>query len=325
MKECKTSKKIKSNQNTEMIWGNLLHLSMNMWSDRDVSSWWKINEEDLHIVRAEPYLRFETKLWDELLRNMVDVGMNMVVIDVGDAVKYESHPEISVRKAWTVSRMKRELTKIRKMGLEPIPKLNFSTCHDAWLGPYSRCVSTDTYYAVCRDLIAEVIDIFDKPRFFHLGMDEENAGLQKQYLYAVIRQHELWWHDLYFYINEVEKGGVRSWIWSDYIWGHPDIFFKKMPKSVVQSNWYYGTSFSKKINAVKTYLDLEARGYDQIPTASNYGVPENFKKTVSYCKKRIAPERLLGFLQTPWRPTLETFRQDHLEAIELVGQALKKY
>ncbi|MBQ1229154.1 MAG: uracil permease, partial [Firmicutes bacterium] len=39
------------------------------------------------------------------------------------------------------------------MGITIIPKLNFSTNHDVWLGEYSRMVSTSIYYGVCRDLI----------------------------------------------------------------------------------------------------------------------------------------------------------------------------
>lgn len=301
----------------EMIWGYLLHLSYNMWADRDV-----LGRE---YTGAKPYLRFDTGLWSDLLKKMLDVGINMVVIDLGDGVKYESHPEIAIRNAWTVNGLRKELKEIRGMGLEPIPKLNFSACHDAWLGPYSRCVSTESYYEVCRDLIAEVIEIFDKPRFFHLGMDEETAHHQRNYNYVVVRQYDLWWHDLHVLFEQVEKGGAHPWIWSDYLWDHPETFFERMPKSVLQSNWYYGETFNKKIKYVKAYHDLEEHGYDQVPTGSTWSTSENFQKTVAYCKKHIAPERLLGFLQTVWKPTLEACRQHHVQAIELAGQALANW
>jgi len=289
-----------------------------MWADREA-------DDIPEYYSAKPYLRLDINLWNDILKKMADVGMNMVVIDLGDAVKYESHPEIAVRDAWTVKRLRDELSRIREMGLEPIPKLNFSACHDTWLGPYSRCVSTDTYYEVCRDLISEVIEIFDKPRFFHLGMDEETPQHQRHHRYVVVRQYDLWWHDLYFLFEQVEKGGSRPWIWSDYLWHHPEEFFSKMPKTVLQSNWYYGPKFSKRIKYVKAYLDLEEHGYDQIPTGSNWAVPENFQKTVIYCRRHISPNRLLGFLQTSWKPTLEEYRQQHMEAIELVGEAIKRW
>jgi hypothetical protein len=111
-----------------------------------------------------PYLRFDQSLWDDLLKKMQQAGMNLLVIDLGDGVKYQGHPEIAVKGAWSTHELRGELKRMRAMGLEPIPKLNFSATHDAWLGKYARCVSTDTYYTVCLDLIAEVNRLFDRPR-----------------------------------------------------------------------------------------------------------------------------------------------------------------
>jgi hypothetical protein len=176
---------------------------------------------------------------------------------------------------------------------------------------------------VCRDLIEEVIDLFDAPRYFHLGMDEETAGHQSRFEYVVIRQFDLWWHDFLFFVEQVERKDVRAWIWADYIWNNRELFLQRMPKSVLQSNWYYGNVFDESVNYVKAYHDLEEHGYDQVPTGSNWSYPENFGMTVEYCEKVIAPERLKGFCQTPWKPTLEVERQRHMEAVEQVGRALK--
>ena len=41
--------------------------------------------------------------------------------------------------------MRKELDRMRALGLEPLPKLNFSTCHDAWLKDYHRMISTPQY------------------------------------------------------------------------------------------------------------------------------------------------------------------------------------
>ena len=152
-------------------------------------------------------------------------------------------------------------------------------------------------------------------------MDEETAHHQRRYAYVVIRQHELWWHDLRFLVDQVEKRGVRAWIWSDYIWEHADVFYEEMPRSVLQSNWYYGADFGEEIKHCKAYLDLELHGYDQVPTGSNWSTDENMARTVAYCSEHIAPERLVGFLQTVWRPTLEACRERHMRALDLAGQA----
>ena len=304
---------------SSLTWAYLVHLSYNMWADRNAIEW------NLPYVSTKPYLRFDQGLWEDILQAMVDHGLNMVLIDLGDGVRYESHPEIAVQGAWTVSRLREELARARDMGLEPLPKLNFSACHDAWVGPYARCVSTDLYYQVCADLIAEVIELFDRPRFFHLGMDEETARHQRYYEYVVIRQYDLWWHDLLFFVEQVEKGGVRPWVWSDYVWEHPDLFYARMPHTVLQSNWYYRPAFDdaegEDANRVRAYRELEAHGFDQVPTGSNWTTPDNFGRTVAYCRQHIAPQRLLGYLQTVWKPTLEECRERHMQAIQLVGQA----
>ena len=96
-----------------------------------------------------------------------------------------------------------------------------------------------------------------------------------------------------------------------------------MPESILQSNWYYGTDFDKKDEKVKAYVQLDEKGFDQIPTASNHSSSDNMAMTVQYAKKNIASPHLLGFMQTTWRPTLETFRRRHTEAIAQVGQAIK--
>jgi hypothetical protein len=300
----------------EKIWGCLLHLSYNFWVEYSSPSPFR---------GYRPYLQLSEPLWNDATQKMVEEGLNLVVIDLGDGVKYDSHPEIAVNNAWTTSRLRKELERMRKIGLEPIPKLNFSAGHDIWLGEYSRMVTTKKYYEVCSDLIAEVSEIFDKPRFFHLGMDEENAEDQRYLDLVVVRQNDLWWHDFNFFVNEVEKSGSRSWIWSDYLWHYPEVFFKKMPKSVVQSNWYYDESFDEKLTPVKAYKDLESYGYDQIPTGGFYKKngegAKNIMNTVKFCEANITDARLLGFLQTFWAPTTEDNRKNIFKAIELLGEA----
>ena len=295
------------------IWACLLHLSYNFWVEYSSPSPFR---------GYRPYLQLSESLWNDATEKMAKEGMNMVVIDLGDGVKYESHPEIAVNNAWSTTRLRKELERLRKMGLEPIPKLNFAAGHDIWLGEYSRMVSTKKYYEVCSNLIGEVAELFDKPRFFHLGMDEENAQDQRYLDLVVIRQNELWWHDFNFLVKEVEKGGSRAWIWSDYLWQHPEAFFKRMPKSVLQSNWYYDDSFDEKLTPVKAYVDLEEFKYDQIPTGGFYkSNTQSLHNTVGFCKKAIADARLYGFLQTFWAPTTEDNREQILKAIELAGEA----
>jgi hypothetical protein len=307
-----------------LTWGMLLHFGTNMWSDIPVTSWGAFKGEQLNLICQADHLRFDEQVWYNLTNRMKAAGMNMLVIDLGEAIQYESHPELSVKGAWTVERFRKELARLRSIGLEPIPKLNFSTAHDTWLKEYGRQVSTPVYYKVCADMIREVCGIFDKPRFFHLGYDEETTEHQSKYSLSIVRQGELWWHDFLSMVKEVEKQDVRPWIWSDYYWNHPEEFLSRMPKSVLQSNWYYGASFeAEKQKNVKAYLDLDKAGFDQIPTGSNWSHDINFKGTVEFCRKNLSPQHLKGFLMAPWFFTLPEWEEKNLQAIAQVEEAMK--
>jgi len=303
----------------EKYWGYLIHLGYNMWLD------WENPEYSSYDIVSTDYLRCEKDVWNKIIDKIIEEKINMVVIDIGEGIKFETHPELAVKGSWSKDEIKREIEKLKNSGIEVVPKLNFSTTHDNWLGKYSRMVSTDIYYEVCRDLIEEVIEIFDKPKFFHLGMDEETYEHQKHFLYAIVRHSDLWWHDLYFLVNEVEKRNVRAWIWSDYLWRHRNEFFNKMPKSVLQSNWYYGEEFRDDIIYVRAFLELEEKGYDQIPTGSNWAKENNFPLLVNFCKKNISDSHLYGFLQTVWRPTTKKYYDRHLKAIELLKKGREIY
>ena len=207
----------------------------------------EIGEEKLR-KQCKPVEKFDLRL-RILLKDMADtmykaegVGLaapqvgilrRVVVVDIGEAMRYESHPELAVEGSFTREEMTAEVARLRALGFEVVPKLNFSTCHDVWMKEYSRMVSTPTYYRVCKELIDEVCEVF-RPKYFHLGMDEERAGAQRFQTLAIMRQYDLWWHDLYYLVDCVERNNVRAWVWSDYVWKHTDEFIAKMPKSVLQ-------------------------------------------------------------------------------------------
>ena len=306
-------------------------MGTNMWSDQPVDAWGPFKGEDLQLICKADHLRFDEDVWRRITEHMAKSGMNLILIDLGEAIRYASHPELAVEGSWEIDRFRAELARLRKMGLEPIPKLNFSTAHDTWLKDYSRMISTPTYYKVCADLVREVIDIFDKPRFFHLGYDEETHGHQRKYLYSVVRQGDLWWHDFLFFVKTVESAGVRPWIWSDFYWHHPEEFMSRMPKSVLQSNWYYGADFDvakmpeSRRPYVQTYVDLAKAGFDQVPTGANWSNDTNFGDTVKFCRANCPAEHLKGFMMASWQRTIPEEQEKGLAAIAQLSAEVKKW
>ncbi len=309
------------------MWANLVHLGSNLWNEEGHSK----GREHRSTPCASPFLQFDRASWDRHMQDLKDVGVNTLIIDLAEAMRYESHPELAVAGSWNRDEMLKEIAKLRAMGFELVPKLNFSACHDVWLKDYSRMLSTPIYYQVVADLIHEVCEVF-KPKYFHIGMDEETYENQRGSLCAVVRQYDLWWKDFYFMVDCVEKEGARSWIWSDYAWHHPDLFAKKMPKSVLQSNWYYWNELSDAdgiSETKKSYLAafdlLEKYGYDQVPTGSVWAREDNFEVLTKYVTERVSPEHLLGMMQTTGERIDPDWMHVHDKAVKSIKNAKEWY
>lgn len=318
----------------------LLHPGRNMWGD------WKLPDEVAEKDGRKyvpDHIRFDESIWNETITRMAARRLNMVLLDLGEFMRFPSRPELAVKGSWSPDRMRKELAKLRGMGLEPIPKLNFSATHDQWLKVYHRMVSTPPYYEVVRDVIRDTAEIFGTPRFFHLGWDEERSNYAYGKGHFSMRSGELWWKDFLFTVNCVEKCGSRAWVWSDYGWDHPE-YYKRCPKSVVQSNWYYDEELGKysldpKINKhahrLVQFHDLDKHGFDQIPCGTNWANAgaRYFQKTggddiigalVPYCRKNISAKHLKGFLMAPWTNLEERGKnqEQQLKAIDLFADAL---
>ena len=325
-------KKGKNGGDDAFIWAGLFHMGTNMWCDQVPQAWGHpgtFTKDQLNYLCCADHLRFDESVWRKITARMSAVGMNMVVIDLGEAIQYPSHPELWVEGSWEIERFRRELARLRTMGLEPIPKMNFSAAHDVWLKEYERMLSTEAYYQVCADLIRDVAEIFDHPRFLHLGYDEELTYHQRRYRYCAVRQGDLWWHDFNWFVETTERAGMRPWVWSDYAWHHHDLFFERMPKGVLQSNAYYGLEFDtaklkrpNDINGLKTFVDLDAAGYDQVPTGSNWACDGNFAGLVDFCRRNCTKGSVKGFMMAPWFFTVPDWEEKNLTAVDLVGRVI---
>ena len=282
----------------------LIHLSNNMWPDPDSTRWSGVSQKE----KDDYYnnLPVDWDLFKEYIEYLKTTGLNTLLIDVGDAVKYDRHPEISKKNALSKDECKKLLDYIRAQGITPLPKLNFSGGHDAWLGEYSNMIGTPEYYKACIDCIDEVCEVFGNPELFHLGLDEEAYKNQQHMGVATMRKADIFWRDAYRLFDRCAHNNTRPWVWSDDYWLRPQEFLKYMPKEVLQSNWWYHTDFAKDENGryksfgFQTYIDLDRAGYDQVPTASTWADEYNIDFTMRLCKEELNPELFKGFMSAPW-------------------------
>ena len=330
-----------------MIWSLYAELGVNMW--------FSPSEE----------FRFQESAWKKIVDAAVENGFNQIVLDLGEGVQYQSHPELAIEGAWSPERVKSEVKSLRERGIELIPKLNFSATHHLWLKEYRRMMGLPKYYEVCRDLIREVYEMFGKPRFFHLAMDEEGEKLFfEEFDIVAYRRGEFFLNDLQFFFDCVKELGAKPWIWLDPYWDYPEEFKKKFPAdSVMLSPWYYRglarenfTPLSlreeyqrfaegkyKEFNLqyveddpfheskfrerfLNTAIPAAKHGYDIVPCASIiFGNTINPEEIVKYFTENAPKEHLAGFMVAPWWATREEHVEEIIENMRLLKAARDKF
>ena len=326
------------------IWALLVHLSKHMWGKEN---------------RKDEDLPFEDDVWTYILDESKRTGMNMIVLDLGDGIKYESHPELSMDKAWTADRVREELRRCRERGIELIPKINFSAGHDQWLWEYRAKRSTPEYLKMAEDLIKEVYELFDHPRFIHLGFDEENP---KEIVNGEYRSKgEFRWTDMRFMFDCVKKLGSTPWIWSCPLFDFPEEYKKYIAANDgVLSPWYYNSFRKENWTSVETRAEyvayynedkykelgikfveedpflvrfrdialplMKEEGYKYIPCTSVFNRCDyNTADLYEYFRDNAPDEQVLGFIAAPWFWTTKDNLKYFEETFKFFEEAKEKF
>lgn len=283
------------------------------------------SRENIYGEKYYTRLNTEKEAWDEISKEAVKFGFNYVLIEIADGIKYKSHPEIAIEGAWEIDKLKAELQKLRDMGLTPIPKLNFSTAHDVWLGIYSRMISTPEYYSIVEDLISEIIDIFDTPEMFHIGLEDEGHHSQVRFDYVCFRQHDLYWHDYNFLIDCVREKGVRPWVAVDPYIVNKERFLENTEKDVVISPLYENSFFTatgpvtvKDTESVMgkrllSFTELPSLGYDIIPTFSTRNNRLCVDHIIRYVHQKVDHKKVKAILIAPDCPVKKSKKYQFIE------------
>lgn len=289
-----------------MRWSFLLQLSDNFWGD----------EYEQRIYWHLPKHRFcnenkvSIRLWDEMVDFIAQCGYNTLIIDIGDGLKYTSHPEIAAPDAWSGELLKEKLEILRQKGIEPVPLLNFSSRRCAWMRQYSRMVGSSEFHRVCADLIREVSALFGNHGLFHLGLDGESAAEPLAQGVLSLRSDAVFWQDVTQLFDCCRENGMQPWIWADKYLADPESFVRNVPKDVMVSNRFYEgygsyPAGSANEKAIRAFQELEKSGYEQILTCSSsrFGFADcNPLQTLHHAKQALGKEPA-GFLTVPHSPT----------------------
>ena len=299
----------------EKMMAAIIHLTANLWREEGNTAGENVDP----IKVASPELRCDEALLDEYTAALAKAGVNTLILDLGDAVCYQTHPELAVQNAWSVEKLRAKLAKLREMGFSLIPMLNFSTAHDIWLGDNAHMIATVPYYKVCTDLIREVCRIFDYPTYFHLGWEDETYQAQEDMglEYIAVRHMDQWWHDFYLFADRVLGEGATPMFFADKMWLDADEFIKQTPPNAVVCNRFNG---KLDATALACFERLNKENYDQLPVFD--GAPNAYalQQLKEYTARVIADEHLLGLAVDPLAVCVPERREAMLQTAAILAE-----
>jgi len=311
-----------------MLWVYMIYLGTNMWNEGD--SLTRFNKNDAFFHKE---MFTDRKTWRAATDFAIKAGFNAFLVDIGEGLQLEAHPELAASGAWTKEEMKAELDRLKASGATVIPKLNLSATHDAWLNTLGHKLNTPEYFKAVREIIDEVIELFQPP-IIHLGFDEEShreRNMQNKYGYSSYRYGEEYALALNYFVKCALDKGVRPWLWAGlatYSW---DEFAHYSPHDAI-----YGTcNYEQMRNTPKSEIyyqmlydsarKLEKLGYDQLPAVSTCYDYYSVDDTMEFWKSVISPKHFIGVASAPWCRTGKDDLYSLMAEAKVFAYARKKY
>ena len=244
----------------------------------------------------------------ELVEAMAPAGLNLLVIDCADGVKYGSHPELARPYSIPMRSLKRIVSSAERNGIEVVPKLNFARSpmhqHNQWFRPHDRHFDDNAYWKTAFEVIDELIGVTRPRRFFHVGMDEDHTRSYNQYADAICTLHA-----------GLKRRRLRTVMWKDShdwpatqchtekaLWSE-----RKIPRDVVQVPWDY-----KRVQT-GVIRRLARKGF------AVWGAPGPDPHQVRTWRETLLRSGGQGILLTRWVPCRPGNRKNLLHLVRDLG------
>jgi len=251
---------------------------------------------------------FDLDLGLEVVDALAQVGLNLLVIDCADGVRYRSHPELARPYSVPMAHLEQLVQRAEERGLEVVPKLNFSQSHlhrhNDWFRPYHYLFDNDEYWRLAFELVDELLQVCRPRRYFHVGMDEDHDRAHSQYVEAILTLH-----------SGLQERGLRTIIWNDSAHkGRALVHAEKslvaeqhIPRDVVQAVWDYSSAWPDIVRR------LVQAGFEV------WGAPGQDPDQARQWRQAILQHGGQGLLMTNWIPCRRPNRAKFLRLIRTVG------
>jgi len=270
----------------------------------------------VHITHYDPWWAkrkarekpFDLGLGLQIVDAMAEAGLNLLVVDCEDGVRYKSHPELARPYSVPMAHLRRLAARAHKHSIEVVPKLNFAQSalhqHNHWFRPYHRLFDNEEYWRRGFQLIDELIEACQPTRFFHIGMDEDHDRSHAQYAAAICTLRD-----------GLKERGLRAVMWKD-AQTYPAAQVQteksravegKTPRDVVQVVWHYHTVLHDVVRR------LSRKGFEV------WGAPGRDPDQVRQWRDAIIRHGGTGLLLTRWIPCRPGNRAELLRQIRTLG------
>jgi hypothetical protein len=240
---------------------------------------------------------------------------NAVMLEVDEALQYETHPEIASSRAPTKAQLSEWVAYAKSLGFEVIPQVAVFG-HFGWVldrpewadlaedpepdrqyGRWVANVRDPRYYPLVFDLFGEVIEVF-RPRIFHIGHDE--ITFRPIGVHPALRgvpPHELLSEEVTRLHDWLADRGLLTMMWGDQLLpehnGGAPYFTAKaidaIPNDVIIADWHYDPA--ARYPSVAWFVE---RGFPVL--ACGWWEPLNMVNL----SRQAADSGILGFSGTSW-------------------------
>jgi hypothetical protein len=255
---------------------------------------------------------FDLDLGIEIVDAMAGAGLNLLLIDCADGVKYESHPELARHYSQPMSVLERLVDRANQHSIEVVPVLNFAQSgvyqNNHWFRPHNELFDSQEYWKAAFEIIDELLEVTRPPRFFHIGMDEDHWRSYRQFVAAIEALRE-----------GLRERGLRAVIWNASALSLPEfdhfkekslLAEKAIPRDVV--------------HVVYDYRSVQPEVFQRILDAGFelWGAPSGFGEDPAQVE-RMRDVLLCcggsGILLTRWIPCVQANRGTLLSHVRTLG------
>ena len=286
-----------------------LRIGSNMFDKREV-----LYARDYEDGAYHDKVYFEKAAFHKMTEEAKNAGFDTLVLELAEGIVYNCHPELAIEGSMPRDEFKAELERLKNMGFSLIPLVDFSPAKNAWMQELGY-VGTKRYDDACEAILREVIELFERPEYVHLGYDDESFLAQEDNAVIYKRHYSKRIEDANRLFDICREYGVKPWIWMSKAileaYGGEEEFRKGIPTDVTLTSLAfkrvqeYHIKENRADRDMTLTSDIEKWGYPQIPMTSTWLYQAVPMQAFSFYTKHCKGDNFKGFLCHPCIFTVE--------------------